>query len=62
MYVRAAPALFRRMLLVGGVGKVYKIEHQFQNEEIDLIHSPESTTYEFYLADADYRSLLAITR
>ncbi|XP_022125432.2 lysine--tRNA ligase isoform X1 [Pieris rapae] len=61
LYMRIAPELYHKMLVVGGLDRVYEIGRQFRNEGIDLTHNPEFTTCEFYMAYADYHDLMAIT-
>lgn len=58
LYMRIAPELFLKMLVVGGIERVYEIGKQFRNEGIDLTHNPEFTTCEFYWAYADYKDLM----
>lgn len=48
LYLRIAPELYLKMLVVGGLERVYEIGKQFRNEGIDLTHNPEFTTCEFY--------------
>lgn len=61
LYMRIAPELYHKILVVGGFDRVYEIGRQFRNEGIDLTHNPEFTTCEFYMAYADYEDLIAIT-
>lgn len=61
LYMRIAPELYLKMLVVGGLDRVYEIGRQFRNEGIDLTHNPEFTTCEFYMAYADYGDLIEIT-
>ena len=61
MYMRIAPELFLKQLIIGGLDRVYEIGRQFRNEGIDLTHNPEFTTCEFYMAYADYNDLMTLT-
>eukprot|EP00560_Eucampia_antarctica_P009162 CAMPEP_0197828024 /NCGR_PEP_ID=MMETSP1437-20131217/4670_1 /TAXON_ID=49252 ORGANISM="Eucampia antarctica, Strain CCMP1452" /NCGR_SAMPLE_ID=MMETSP1437 /ASSEMBLY_ACC=CAM_ASM_001096 /LENGTH=608 /DNA_ID=CAMNT_0043429091 /DNA_START=57 /DNA_END=1883 /DNA_ORIENTATION=+ len=61
LYLRIAPELHLKMLVVGGLDRVYEIGRQFRNEGIDLTHNPEFTTCEFYQAYADYEDLMDMT-
>ncbi|KAH3660519.1 hypothetical protein OGAPHI_007105 [Ogataea philodendri] len=61
MYMRIAPELFLKELVVGGMERVYEIGRQFRNEGIDMTHNPEFTTCEFYEAYADMYDLMDTT-
>merc|ERR1719378_546708 len=61
MFMRIAPELFLKMLVVGGLDRVYEIGRLFRNEGIDLTHNPEFTTCEFYWAYQDYDDLMDVT-
>lgn len=61
MYMRIAPELFLKKLVIGGFNKVFEIGKQFRNEDIDLSHLPEFTSCELYWAGADYMMLMDMT-
>ncbi|QSL64981.1 hypothetical protein MERGE_002285 [Pneumocystis wakefieldiae] len=61
LYLRVAPELYLKMLVVGGLNRVYEIGRQFRNESIDLTHNPEFTSCEFYCAYADIYDLIDMT-
>lgn len=61
MYLRIAPELYLKRLIVGGFDKVYEIGRLFRNEGMDIKHNPEFTTIELYQAYADYNDMMDIT-
>jgi lysyl-tRNA synthetase class 2 len=61
LFMRIAPELYLKELVVGGLDRVYEIGKQFRNEGIDLTHNPEFTTCEFYMAYMDYNDVMDIT-
>lgn len=61
LYLRIAPELYLKRLIVGGYEKVYEIGRQFRNEGIDWSHNPEFTSLEFYWAYQDYEGLMDFT-
>lgn len=61
MFMRIAPELYLKELVVGGMERVYEIGRQFRNEGIDMTHNPEFTTCEFYQAYADVYDLMDMT-
>ncbi len=60
-YLRVAPELYLKRLVVGGFEKVYEINRNFRNEGLSTRHNPEFTMLEFYQAYADYRELMDLT-
>ncbi len=61
LYLRIAPELYLKRLVVGGFEKVYEINRNFRNEGISTRHNPEFTMMEFYQAYADYHDLMNFT-
>jgi lysyl-tRNA synthetase class 2 len=61
LFMRVAPELYLKQLIIGGLDRVYEIGRQFRNEGIDLTHNPEFTSCEFYQAYADYHDLMDMT-
>ena len=61
LYLRIAPELYLKRLVVGGVERVYEIARNFRNEGISTRHNPEFTMLEFYQAYSDYQDLMTLT-
>jgi lysyl-tRNA synthetase class 2 len=61
LYLRIAPELYLKRLVVGGMEKVFEINRNFRNEGISTQHNPEFTMMEFYEAYADYQLLMTMT-
>lgn len=61
LYLRIAPELYLKRLIVGGFDKVYEINRNFRNEGISTRHNPEFTMMELYQAYADYNDMMDIT-
>jgi len=61
LFMRIAPELYLKTLVVGGLDRVYEVGRVFRNEGIDLTHNPEFTLGEFYMAYADYNDLVNLT-
>ena len=61
LYLRIAPELYLKRLLVGGLDRVYEINRNFRNEGVSTEHNPEFTMLEFYQAYSDYRDLMSLT-
>ena len=61
LYLRIAPELYLKRLIVGGFDRVYEINRSFRNEGIDFQHNPEFTMIEFYQAYSDFNDLIKLT-
>ena len=61
LYLRVAPELHLKRLVVGGLEQVYEINRNFRNEGVSTRHNPEFTMLEFYWAHADYNDLIELT-
>lgn len=61
LYLRVAPELFLKRLVVGGFERVFEINRNFRNEGLSTRHNPEFTMLEFYQAYADYEDLMTLT-
>ncbi|MCK8515676.1 lysine--tRNA ligase [Methylonatrum kenyense] len=61
LYLRVAPELYLKRLVVGGFDRVYEINRNFRNEGVSTRHNPEFTMLEFYQAYADYHDLMDLT-
>ncbi len=61
LYLRIAPELFLKRLVVGGFDRVFELNRNFRNEGISRKHNPEFTMLEFYMAYATYEDLMALT-
>jgi len=61
LYLRIAPELYLKRLIVGGLERVYELGRVFRNEGIDIKHNPEFTMVEIYQAYADFNDLMALT-
>ena len=59
LYLRIAPELYLKRLVVGGLERVYEINRNFRNEGISSMHNPEFTMLEFYTAYFDCRDVMA---
>jgi lysyl-tRNA synthetase class 2 len=60
LYLRIAPELYLKRLIVGGFDRVYEINRNFRNEGISTAHNPEFTMLEFYQAYSDYHDLMSL--
>ncbi len=61
LYLRIAPELYLKRLVVGGIDRVFEINRNFRNEGISIQHNPEFTMLEFYMAYATYEDMMSIT-
>ena len=61
LYLRIAPELYLKRLVVGGLPRIFEINRNFRNEGISTIHNPEFTMLEFYMAFADFEDLMPMT-
>lgn len=61
VYLRIAPELYLKRLLVGGFEKVFEFSRCFRNEGVDWSHNPEFTNLEFYMAYSEYKELMKLT-
>jgi lysyl-tRNA synthetase, class II len=61
LYLRIAPELYLKRLIVGGLDRVYEINRNFRNEGISTSHNPEFTMLEFYQAYSDYNDLMTLS-
>uniref|UniRef100_A0A6B2L0S3 Lysine--tRNA ligase n=1 Tax=Arcella intermedia TaxID=1963864 RepID=A0A6B2L0S3_9EUKA len=61
LFMRVAPELYLKQLVIGGLDKVYEIGKNYRNEGIDLTHNPEFTAIESYWAYADYEDVMKFT-
>jgi lysyl-tRNA synthetase, class II len=61
LYLRIAPELYLKRLVVGGLERVYEINRNFRNEGLSTHHNPEFTMLEFYQAYTDYQGLMDFT-
>jgi len=57
MFMRIAPELFLKQLVIGGLHKIYELGKQFRNESVDQTHNPEFTSIEIYTSPADYNNM-----
>lgn len=62
LYLRVAPELYLKRLVVGGLERVFEINRNFRNEGMSTRHSPEFTMMEFYCAYSDYNDFIALTQ
>src|SRR6202789_568040 len=62
LFLRIAPELYLKRLVVGGLDRVYEINRNFRNEGVSTQHNPEFTMLEFYQAYANYKDLMKLTK
>ncbi len=62
LYLRIAPELYLKRLIIGGLEKVYELNRSFRNEGISIKHNPEFTMLEVYQAYADYRDMMELVK
>ena len=62
LYLRIAPELYLKRLLVGGMERVFEINRSFRNEGISTQHNPEFTMLELYQSYSDYKDLIVLTQ
>jgi lysyl-tRNA synthetase, class II len=62
LYLRIAPELYLKRLVVGGLERVYEINRNFRNEGVSTRHNPEFTMLEFYQAYSDYKGMMDLTQ
>ncbi len=62
LFLRIAPELYLKRLVVGGFDRVYEINRNFRNEGVSTQHNPEFTMLEFYQAYANYHDLMRLDR
>src|SRR5213075_1954493 len=60
LYLRIAPELYLKRLIVGGMERVFEVSRNFRNEGLSVRHNPEFTMLELYEAQADYRLMMEI--
>jgi lysyl-tRNA synthetase class 2 len=61
LYLRVAPELYLKRLVIGGLERVFEINRNFRNEGVSIHHNPEFTMLEFYMAHATYEDLMVLT-
>jgi len=61
LYLRIAPELYLKRLIIGGFERVYEINRNFRNEGLSIKHNPEFTMLEFYMTYSDYNDLMILT-